>query len=72
MNTYTSRYPELTFYVNGASRSFRAGQYQTEDKDEIAVLDQLRDVQAVATKTEDTAGPTETPKAPARKAPPKK
>lgn len=47
MALFTSRYEELTFYVDGKPRSFRHGKYRTEDKKEIAVLEKLADVKKV-------------------------
>lgn len=74
MAKYSSRFKELGFYVNGGVKRFDNGEYVTENKDEIAVLDGLSDAQRVVdavkeaevveTKTE--AKPVH--KAPARKA----
>lgn len=46
---FTSKYPELCFYVNGEARRFSNGTYRTEDKDELEVLSKLVDVKAVKT-----------------------
>jgi hypothetical protein len=43
MAVYKSQYPELGFYVNGELRNFSGGNYATEDKSEIEVLDKLSD-----------------------------
>ena len=40
---YTSKYPELGFYVNGEVRYFRAGRYVTDEPEAIAVLDTISD-----------------------------
>ncbi|CAM2951824.1 hypothetical protein PASE110613_09130 [Paenibacillus sediminis] len=53
MSTYTSRYAELGFYVNGELRRFRNGEYRTDNADEAAVLDAL--VDAVKEQTEELA-----------------
>ena len=47
MAKYTSQYPALGFYVNDELKRFNNGQYATDDKDEIAVLDGLTDVKKV-------------------------
>ncbi|MFF8391785.1 MULTISPECIES: hypothetical protein [Bacillati] len=47
MAEYQSKYPELGFYVNGERKQFAFGAYKTEEKDEIAVLDVLTDVNRV-------------------------
>ncbi|MFE4199347.1 hypothetical protein [Aneurinibacillus aneurinilyticus] len=49
MVEYKSRYLMLTFYVNGSARTFQDGRYTTNDKDEIAMLDSLKDVERVVT-----------------------
>lgn len=74
MAKYTSRYPELMFYVNDELKRFSNGVYVTEDKDEVAVLDALIDAvkvdepkpQAKTKSTEADAKPAA--KAPSRKA----
>ncbi|UKS30159.1 hypothetical protein LOZ80_14950 [Paenibacillus sp. HWE-109] len=43
MTKYTSRYAELSFYVNGELRKFYAGEYRTDIAEEIAALDTLSD-----------------------------
>jgi quercetin dioxygenase-like cupin family protein len=43
MAKYTSRFPELGFYVNGDHRKFHAGEYITENADENKVLEKLTD-----------------------------
>lgn len=63
---YTSRYPELGFYVGGSLRKFNNGHYSTEDAEEIAVLDNLTDAQRIdEPKAEETVKPAVTQ--PARK-----
>lgn len=60
MAKYTSQYKELGFYVNGELKRFSNGQFETSDKDVVAVLDALVDVKKEAEE-----------KAPAKKAPAK-
>jgi hypothetical protein len=43
MAKYKSQYPELGFYVKGELKNFNGGNYATEDKSEIEVLDKLSD-----------------------------
>lgn len=43
MARYESRYTKLGFYVNDTFKHFLGGVYETDDKDEIAVLDALAD-----------------------------
>lgn len=43
MAKYKSQYLELGFYVNGERKQFSGGNYVTEDKSEIEVLDNLSD-----------------------------
>jgi hypothetical protein len=43
MAEYKSQYPELGFYVNGELKNFSGGNYATEDKSEIEVIDKLTD-----------------------------
>ena len=47
MAKYTSQYPSLGFYVNDELKRFSNGEYNTDDKDEIAVLDALLDAKRV-------------------------
>ena len=47
MAKYTSQYSELMFYVNDELKRFSNGEYNTEDKDEITVLDALIDAKRV-------------------------
>lgn len=47
MAEYQSKYPELGFYVNGERKQFASGQYTTEVKEEIDVLDVLVDATRV-------------------------
>lgn len=66
MAKYTSQYPALGFYANDELKRFNNGQYATDDKVEIAVLNELTDVKRVdepkATKPE---AEKPAPKAPA-------
>jgi hypothetical protein len=43
MAKFTSRFPELGFYVGGEFRRFHMGEFTTEDKAEIEVLEKLTD-----------------------------
>lgn len=47
---FKSHYKSLSFRVNGQRKKFNDGLYETENKDEIAVLETLRDVVAVVEK----------------------
>lgn len=47
MALFKSRYDELSFYVDGKRKKFQNGEYKTEDKKEIEVLEKLRDVERV-------------------------
>lgn len=62
MKKYTSRYAELSFYVEGKERKFSAGVYVASTPEEIAVLNRLVDAIPVdeAPKTEEPAA-KETP-----------
>lgn len=44
MAKFTSRYPELTFYVDGVARRFTNGIFETGDKSTQDVLKTLTDV----------------------------
>lgn len=57
MAKYTSRYAELSFYVNGELRKFHSGEYRTDDAAEIAVLDGLVDANCT-----EAAAPVKAPK----------
>lgn len=61
MAKYQSRYKELMFYVGGSLRKFTNGIYVTEDKDEIAVLEKLADVQRVDEESKPKAEPKPKP-----------
>ena len=63
MAKFTSRFPELGFYCGDELRKFYNGEYATENKAEIEVLEKLADVVRVDAKAEE---------APAKKAPVKK
>lgn len=43
MAKYESHYKSLGFYVNDELKRFNNGTYVTDDKDEIAVLDDITD-----------------------------
>lgn len=47
MAKYMSKHLEYGFYVNGERRKFQHGKYETNDKDEIKVLDSLQYVERV-------------------------
>ena len=71
MAKYESKYPTLGFYVNDELKRFSGGAYETDDKDEIAVLDALIDAKRVdepKVQAKQTEAKPAT-KAPARKAP---
>lgn len=51
MAHYTSKYKSLGFYVDDAHYHFSNGEFNTEDKSVIAVLDKVSD----AIKTEEAA-----------------
>lgn len=54
MAKYESHYKSLGFYANGELKRFNNGSYVTDDKDEIAVLNEMADAVRVdeAEKTE--------------------
>lgn len=41
---FESKYKNLSFRVNGQRKKFSEGIYETDNKDEIAVLEKMRDV----------------------------
>ena len=43
MARYESKYTKLGFYVHDTLKNFLGGVYETDDKDEIEVLDALAD-----------------------------
>jgi len=47
MAKYESKYPTLGFYVYDELKRFNGGVYETDDKDEIAVLDALIDTNRI-------------------------
>lgn len=47
---FKSNFNSLSFRVNGQRKKFSEGFYETENKDEIAVLETLRDVEKVEDK----------------------
>ncbi|MEI2280693.1 hypothetical protein [Paenibacillus polysaccharolyticus] len=62
MAKYRSRYPELSFYVDGVERKFSGGVYEAKSAAEVAVLNRLSDAEP---DTEEPAQVDEEPKAPA-------
>lgn len=44
---FKSKYKRLSFTVNGVRKKFSEGLYETEDKEEILVLEKLRDVEVI-------------------------
>lgn len=69
MAKYESKYPTLGFYVNDELKRFSGGAYETDDKDEIAVLDALIDAKRV---DEPVKTQAQTEAKPATKAPAKR
>ena len=68
MAKFTSRFPELGFYVGGELRKFYNGEFSTENKEEIEVLEKLADVvrtdkPKVEPKAEEAPKPKKAPKA---------
>jgi len=61
MAKYKSRYPELSFYVDGVERKFSGGVYEAKSAVEVAVLNRLSDAEP---DTEEPAQVDEEPKAP--------
>lgn len=61
MVKFTSRYQSLGFYVKGELKRFSNGQYVTDDKDEIAVLSGLSDVEKVEEQQLKTEAPATKP-----------
>lgn len=57
MAKFTSVFPELGFYVKDQRRKFSNGFYITDDKDEIAVLENL----AYAVKVSEPTDKVQTP-----------
>jgi len=45
MAKYKSRYPELSFYVDGVERKFSGGVYDAKTAEEVAVLNRLSDAE---------------------------
>lgn len=45
MAKYKSRYPELSFYVDGVERKFSGGEYEAKNAEEVAVLNRLSDAE---------------------------
>ncbi len=65
MAKYKSKYPKLGFYVGESLKYFSGGVYETDDKDEIAVLDGI--VDAVKVEQPTTEAKPVAPKAPAKR-----
>lgn len=63
MAKFTSRYQSLGFYVNGELKRFSNGQYVTDDKEEVAVLSALSDVEKVEEQQTKTEAPATKPSA---------
>lgn len=63
MAEFTSRFPELTFYVNEKPHKFNGGRFATDDEATITVLSNIIDAERVDEPTEEA--PKE--KAPAKK-----
>ena len=57
MAKFKTRFSELGFYVNGSLCRFKGGIYVTDNKDEIAVLEKLADVQRIDEETKPKAEP---------------
>jgi len=53
MAHYTSKYKQLAFYVGDTQHKFSNGEFATDDKAVIAVLDALKD----AVKTDEAPAP---------------
>jgi len=64
MAKYESHYKSLGFYVNDELKRFNNGIYTTDDKDAIAVLDEITDAIRID-ETKPEAKPA--PKAPAKR-----
>lgn len=47
---FKSQYKRLSFTVNGERKKFSEGIFETDNKDEIAVLENMRDVEVVEDK----------------------
>jgi hypothetical protein len=65
MAEYKSKYLELGFYVKGERKAFINGSYKTENKAEIAALDELTD--AVRVDEPKIEAPTSKPKSKPKK-----
>lgn len=60
MAKYTSRYAQLSFYVDNVLKRFSNGEYNTINAEEIAVLDDLKDAIRVDEPKTEVAQTTET------------
>jgi len=58
MKYICKKHKELGFYVGGELKRFHDGEYNTDDKKEIAVLESLIDTEKVEENTADTKGST--------------
>ncbi|MCM3205616.1 hypothetical protein [Paenibacillus illinoisensis] len=65
MAKYRSRYPELSFYVDGVERKFSGGVYEAKTAEEVAVLNRLSDAEP------DTEEPVQVDEEPAEDKPAK-
>lgn len=70
MAVYTSKYPSLSFYVEGNRKQFSGGRFFTENKAEIEVLEKV--VDAVRVEEPVKEEPKEKPKAEKKAEEPKK
>lgn len=55
MAEFKSKYPAMGFYVGGELKRFSDGVYATDDKDEIAALEAMSDIERVDTPDEKPA-----------------
>ena len=67
MAKFKSKYASLSVYHKGRLLTFSNGQYVTDDKDEIAVLQALRDVEQADEQTKQPEAEKPAPKAPAKR-----
>lgn len=67
MAKFTSRFPELGFYVGDDLRKFSAGTYVTDNKEEIETIEKLSDAERVEEPKAEEPKQATKPKAPAKK-----
>lgn len=72
MAKYESHYKSLGFYVNGELKRFNNGIFTTDDKDAIAVLDEITDATRVDEAPKAQKEETKPEAKPATKAPAKR